>query len=145
LRAVDRAVLRLDRASLVSPECFNVVLVIGTSWHQRGAIRRTATAPLRQHSRRGRSPGQSARARTVTLQSAPDASLFCEMISADHPRHQANRTKRSNPHNILEKLQVRRRGEVAARLRVDSAFAVRPSGGACSAPRSDETSSPHLA
>jgi two-component system, NarL family, nitrate/nitrite response regulator NarL len=54
-------------------------------------------------------------------------------------------TVKNHIHNILEKLQVRRRGEVAARLRADSAFALRSSGGASSAPVSYETSSPHLA
>jgi two-component system, NarL family, nitrate/nitrite response regulator NarL len=42
-------------------------------------------------------------------------------------------TVKNHVHNILEKLQVRRRGEVAARLRGDGTFAARSSGGASSA------------
>ena len=52
-------------------------------------------------------------------------------------------TVKNHIHNILEKLQVRRRGEVAARLRGDGMFAAR-SPGASLAPRADEVSSPHL-
>src|SRR5450830_627385 len=60
LRAADRTVLRcvdLARASLDLPDCLDVVMVMGSSWHQRGAVRRTATAPPRRHTRRGRSRG----------------------------------------------------------------------------------------
>src|SRR5215203_4764520 len=56
LRAVGRTDLRcfdLAPAPLAAPECFNVVLVMGSSWHQRSAIHRTTEAPPRPPGRRG--------------------------------------------------------------------------------------------
>ena len=85
LRAVGRTDLRcfdLAPAPLVAPECFNVVLVMGSSWYQRGAIRRTTEAPPRPPGRRGRIPNRTLRPErfTVPLQSPMNASPFWIML-----------------------------------------------------------------